>query len=275
MALFDTITNKVTVQAGASSAGADPIGSGDNITTAGGFRVDVSFLDALYAGGKLSAAQRDAILTGSDVTSFGLSQYDLYYLTVGRLGSRTAPTAALGIIALWLSTTTYSAGQIVSFQPPGTQRQALYQASASGGGPAGTPPTNTTFWTALTDPGPVVLFDGDVTNPALAAVAAAGAGIPSLQKTDGTALAAIVVPAGRRYRIWVSQVRPVTPGQAAPNDSAVLVDFSPSEAIASDGTNNVNLTLTPRWRQLSSANNAAIAAVAVGALSVRLRVEQV
>jgi hypothetical protein len=43
----------------------------------------MSFLDALYGAGKLSAQQREAILKGANPEQFGLNTYDLFWLAIG------------------------------------------------------------------------------------------------------------------------------------------------------------------------------------------------
>ena len=51
----------------------------------GRFCINVQFLDALYGGDKLTAQQRSAILEGAEPWGFGLSAYDLFWLTFAHL----------------------------------------------------------------------------------------------------------------------------------------------------------------------------------------------
>ena len=160
MSFLDSVLNKSSVAASTSAdsnpstapASATVPGSAENnaIQVIGGQKVDVAFVDALYAGGKLTALQRESILTGSDPSLCGLNQYDLYYVTVGRLGSRLT-AAALGLIAAWSLTTAYTAGQIVLYTETGNTQGSLFQAQSAV--PAGTAPTNTSYWSRLVGPG--------------------------------------------------------------------------------------------------------------------------
>jgi len=271
MALLDSVLNNVSVGSGSStvaSTGSSGVpGSGDAIAAGSTNKIDVSFLDSLYAGGKLTPANRDAILAGSDPSVYGLSQYDLYYLTVGRLGSKSAlPAACFSLIVAWSATSAYQAGQIVTYQPVGAAGVQLYQASVLA--PAGTLPTNTTYWVQLT--GSQALLDVDLVNPALASVAAPGTGVLALQNTSGTVLGGIIVPAGRAYRINVSEVRPNARGSSMAVDANVRLVPLVSEQLNGDGS--VTVTITPRWSQVATANNASIAAVALGNLASHLTV---
>jgi hypothetical protein len=272
MAIFDGVSGKATVTSGGGSVAAGDVpGSADKFITINGRQVDPSFLDALYAGGKVSASAREAILNGSDPTLYGLNEYDLFYLTARQLGSKSTAASTFGLIPAYSPTTVYPSGSIVSYQPPGTQYPGYYQ-STVGNAPAGTLPTNLNFWQVIASPGPVVLIETDLLNPALAAVAAAGAGIAGIQNTSGTAVATITVPAGKRYKVTVSEARPNTAGTSMATDCNVDVVPLIAETLNADGT--VSLVVTPRWTQLSTANNSAIAAVAASFLSARLRVEQ-
>jgi hypothetical protein len=265
----------IIVSGGSSS---EPVGGVDAIKTIGGYKIDVSFLDALYAGNKLTASQRDAILGGSDPSGFGLSQYDLYYLTVGRLGSRTTPTtSSLPAIGAYNPALSYAVGALVTYAAPGVQvggvYQALQQVPPQGSAPGGASslPSNVAYWSVVVPPGPVVLFDADVLNPTLALVAAGGAGVSGVQSTSGTALATITIPNGRRYRLLSYDLRPNTAGTSMPTDH--LLTFIPSAAEVLNGDGTTTLIITPRWFQQANANNAAIAAVAANAVAARLRVE--
>lgn len=324
---FDSVLNNVDISGNSSStAGSvDVLGSADSIPTVGGNKIDVSFLDALYAGSKLTPAARDAILGGQDPSQFGLSAYDLFYLTCGRLGSKSAIAGACFSLVLAFSVAaTYQPGQIVTYQPQGASGVGLYQAvqavpagtlptntaywtqlasptaqpvpawsstatypigqivtyAAQNGPiglyqvtsvpPAGTLPTNGTYWVPLNTPGPQALLDTDVLSPALALVAAPGAGILALQQTSGTVLAGIIVPSGRAYKVTVSEIRPNNRGGSTPVDSTVRLVPLISEQINGDGSTTV--TITPRWSQTATANNTAIAAVSALSLAVRLTV---
>lgn len=270
----------VQVEGGAGTGGAplQVTGSNDSIRTVNNFEVDVSFLDALYAGGKISCNTRDRILAGADPAGFGLSEYDLYYLTVGRLGSKSAcaPACACAIIAAFVLTTSYKKGDLVSYTPPGAENAGLYQA-ASDNVPVGTVPTVTTYWTQITSPGPLYLYNSDITNPVLTAIAAPGgaeaATIVASAAYAGSALAALTVPSGRRYRAYVSEPRPSTPGQSMTATEVVKVNLRCVETLNTDGT--VSLVITPFWNVEAVAPAAATTVVAVNALTARLRVELV
>jgi len=67
---------------------------------AGGHWIDSTFLDALYGGGRLSASQRSAILDGADPSQFCLSDYDLFALTLGRLGARDTRRSPANLLVL-------------------------------------------------------------------------------------------------------------------------------------------------------------------------------
>lgn len=60
------------------------------IIVCGGHLLDSTFLDALYGGHKVTACQRSELLAGADPAAFGLNDYDLWWLTCGRLGRRGA-----------------------------------------------------------------------------------------------------------------------------------------------------------------------------------------
>lgn len=268
MGIIQTAFNKVSVgsaasPAAASSDGSVP-GSGDSIVTAGNYKIDVSFLDSLYAANKLSPAQRDQILAGQDPANFGLGDYDLYYLTCGRLGSKTATSGLLALVATWSIALTYQAGQLVIYQPPGVVGLNLYQAIVRV--PAGTLPTNPSYWVQVS--GSSALLEADLVNPGLAGLSAPSSGILGLQSTSGTPLAGVIVPAGRGYRVTVSEIRPVTPGGATPTDSNVRLVPLISEQLNGDGSRVV--TITPRWSQTATANASAIAAVGAASLTAHL-----
>lgn len=324
---LDSVINNVDISGGStSSSGAGGVlGSGDSIPTVGGNQIDISFLDALYAGGKLTPAARDALLTGQDPSQFGLSAYDLFYLTCGRLGSKSAIAGSCFSLVLAFSlAAAYQPGQIVTYQPQGASGVGLYQAvqavpagtlptntaywlqlasptaqlvptwsstatypvgqivtyaaqngpiglyQVTSAPPAGTLPTNATYWVPLNTPGPQALLDVDVLSPALASVSAPGSGILAVQQTSGTVLAGLIVPAGRAYKVTVSEIRPNNRGGSTPTDSNVRLVPLISEQINGDGSTTV--TITPRWSQAATANNASIAAVSALSLAVRLTV---
>jgi len=275
----------VLINEGGSAAPGAPPPSG-NVIHPGAYNIDVGYLNALYGAGKLTPAQRTAILGGSDPSGMGLSSYDLYYLTDGALGNNsTVTTAGLSLIPAYNAASSYPQYQLVTFQPPGCQNAALYQAvqavpangaSIAGGAAINALPTNTAYWTQLTNPGPVVLYDADVLNPALAS-AAGVASVPSTAETDGTALAALTIPAGRRYKILELGVHPAVAGGAMPADQKVDVDAYCVEVLNADGS--VTLTVTPRWYQFQKAAVSATSsgnsygAVGAGTLVARLRIE--
>jgi hypothetical protein len=180
-------------------------------------------------------------------------------------------SATPGAIPVYSSTTTYPLGQFVQYTPSGAQLPGLYQVILANA-PAGTLPTNATYFVQVVSPGPQVLFDADITNPSLAAVSAPGAGIPSIQKTNGTALAALTVPPGRGYKLIIQDPRPATRGTSLATDHMLRLLGAISEAQAADGV-SWNVTITPYWFQEAFANNSAIAAVSTGTVAVRLRVE--
>lgn len=98
MGLWDVIKGNVVVEgsSGSSAAPASSVvpGSGDAFLTVKGIRVDPSFLDALYAGSKVTALQREGVLDGTcDPRSLVLSPYDLWYLTGGQFGSKAVNPA--------------------------------------------------------------------------------------------------------------------------------------------------------------------------------------
>ncbi len=157
MSITDTLFNNVTVTSSSGSSGSTAStaavpGSGSNnaIQVIGGNPLDTAFLDALYAGGKLTPTQRDAILTGSDPSTFGLSQYDLYYLTVGRLGSKSSSCCAMPLITAFALSVPYQQGQLVTYQPAGAPGLGVYQATTSV--PAGTVPPNPAYWLTVVSP---------------------------------------------------------------------------------------------------------------------------
>lgn len=98
MSFLAGILNKVTVSGSSTSGstntltgastGGSVAGSGDAFTNGGGHQIDPSFLDSLYAAGKITAAQRESLLTRLDPRTLGLSDYDLWYLSGGQYGSR-------------------------------------------------------------------------------------------------------------------------------------------------------------------------------------------
>lgn len=67
---------------------------------AGGHWIDSTFLDALYGGGRLGPSQRSAILDGADPAQFCLSDYDLFALTLGRLGARETMRSPANLLVL-------------------------------------------------------------------------------------------------------------------------------------------------------------------------------
>jgi len=273
MSFFKGVLGNVSVDtsaAPAATASAVP-GSGDGIITVGGNKIDPSFLDSLYNGGKLSSAARESILNGGDVTIYGLSPYDLFYLTCGRLGSKTSPVSTFATVPEYSANTTYSQGQIVQYQPTGARTPGLYQVTAASA-PAGTLPTNTLFFAALIPAGPIVLYEAELTNPLLAAVGQPGAGILAQQNTVGTALPSFIVPAGRSYRHSVSDVRPaIRNGSTLPVDAHMWVEFTIVETLNADGSTTV--AMTPRWVQIATGNNAAITVVNAGALASRVCID--
>lgn len=299
-----------------------------DLVRVGGGEIDTSFLDALYAGGKVTAQQRDSLLAGSDPGAVGLNAYDLWNLTNGRLGSRNTVGACMQLILAWSLATAYQAGALVTYQPPGAPGVGLYQAQQAV--PAGTTPTTSgywvqitsptaapiaiysdtgvyllgqivtyqppgtqnmglyqvkvalpsvgvqptvsAFWQVLVSPGPVVLVDVDVQNPALGLIAAGGAGILGQDNTVGSVLPTILLPAGRRYRITVSEVCPNVNGGSTPTDCHFRVEALAAETVTNNGT---ALVISPRWVRVGTANNAAIAAVTALAFTARVRVELV
>lgn len=263
---------EISTDSTSSSGGSTPAvpGSGENndIEVIGGFKLDKSFLNALYAGGKISAQQRESILQGADVSTLLLSQYDLFYLTVGRLGSRTA-AASLKLIPLFLATAVYAVGDLVQYQPAGTSAPGLYQAVVAP--PVGTLPTDNRYFQAIIAAPVSPLIDADIVCPAAAAVAAAGAGILGQGNNNGASLTPVTIPAGRRYRMWVSEIRGTNAGTPLPTDCHYRVELLNTEQINGDGS--VTLTITPRWAQIATANNAAIAAITAGAFTARVKVE--
>ena len=160
--ILDNVLNTVTAGGvgGSAAAPAAATAPASGILYVGGGQIDTAFLDALYTGAKVTAAQRDAIMAGSDPSAVGLNAYDLYYLTVGRLGSRVAAAVGFPIIAIYSASTVYQAGQIVIFQPPGTVQVGLYQAGINV--PVGTAPTVVAYWTQLSSPqaAPIAIFNG-------------------------------------------------------------------------------------------------------------------
>lgn len=179
-----------------------------------------------------------------------------------------SPTAAL--VAAYSDTGVYLVGQIVTYQPPGTQNMGLYQVKVAP--PAvGVQPTVSAFWQVLVSPGPVVLLDVDVQNPALAAVAAGGAGILSQESTVGAVLPTIVLPSNRRYRIIVTEVSPNVDGGSTPTDCHFRVEALAAETVTNSGK---AVVITPRWVRVGVGNNGAIALQAAGAYTARIRVEQ-
>lgn len=274
MGLFDSVTGKVSVdtsEAPAAPTSSEVAGSGDRILTVGGNKIDPSFLDSLYNGGKLTAAARENILNGGDVTIYGLSAYDLYYLTCGRLGAKTSPVSCFAVVPTFSANATYTQGQIVQYQPTGARTPGLYQVTAASV-PAGTLPTNIAYFVALIPAGPVVLYEAELQNPALSAVSAAGASILAQQNTTGTALPAFIVPAGRSYRFSTSDVRPaIRNGSTLPVDAHLWVEFTIVETLNQDGTTTV--AMTPRWVQIATGNNAAINLVTAATLAARVCIE--
>lgn len=127
------------------------------IITVGAGQIDTSFLDCLYTGGRLSAAQRDSILAGSDPSAYGLNPYDLYNLTCGRLGGRERAPAAFGLILLYSASSRYQAGDIVRYQAAGEAAPGLFQARQ--GVPAGTLPTAPGFWSPVVSPRPPIMAE--------------------------------------------------------------------------------------------------------------------
>lgn len=178
---------------------------------------------------------------------------------------------SMASIAMYSGTTAYAPGQLVIYQQPGTQTFAIYLCQVQT--VAGVLPTVTANWLAVTNPGPVVLFDADVTNPALATIATPASGVLGLQSTSGTALGPITIPAGRRYRIQTFNPRPAAALTSMPTDSNIQVFALAAESAIGDSTGNVVLTITPRWTQTATANTAGVAAVAAGLLTARVRVE--
>lgn len=67
---------------------------------AGAHWIDSTFLDALYGGGRLGPSQRSAILDGADPSLFCLGAYDLFVLTLGRLGARDTRQTAGHLVGL-------------------------------------------------------------------------------------------------------------------------------------------------------------------------------
>lgn len=329
MGFLDSATGKANVQSTGGGGAGTGVPQSDLVSVGGGV-IDTSFLDALYTGGKLTAGQRDAILSGSDPSSYGLNAYDLWNLTNGRLGSKSAASSSMPLILAWVATVVYQVGQVVTYQPPGSAGVGLYQAQQTV--PVNTPPTTagywvqlvsptaalispyselasyqvgqlviyqplgtqaaglyqakvappqvgiaptvTSYWQQLVSPGPVVLFDADLLNPALAGLSAPASGVLGQLNTSGSALSAITIPAGRRYRLTVGEVRPNVAGGSTPTDSHFRLELLAAETLnAVDGT--VSLVITPRWAQIATANAAAIAAQAANLFAARARVELV
>lgn len=328
MGLFSGIFGQGTVAKSSIAPAAAAVVPQTDLVRVGGGEIDTSFLDALYAGGKVTAQQRDSLLAGSDPGAVGLNAYDLWNLTNGRLGSRTTQATCMPLILAWSLATAYQAGAVVTYQPPGAPAVGLYQAQQAV--PAGTtpttsgywaqlvsptaapiavysdtgvylvgqivlyqppgtqnmglyqvkvalpsvgvPPTVSAFWQVLVSPGPVVLIDVDVQNPALGAIAAGGAGILGQDNVVGTVLPTIILPAGRRYRVTVTEVCPNANGGSTPTDCHFRLEALAAETVTNSGT---ALVITPRWVRIGTANNAAIAAVAALAFTARVRVELV
>ena len=302
-------------------------GSNNSIQTIGGFALDTAFLDALYGGGKVTQTQRDALLSGTDPSSVGLNQYDLWVLSVGRLGSRSGGSCCTMPIAAWSGSSAYTVGQLVTYQPPGATASGLYQASVAVpagtlptavaywnvlatptqnvipfyspqiayqpgaiveyippgaqnpglyqvafAAPMGTLPTATAYWTQLVSPGPSVLYDADITNPSLAALADSSSGVLAVQKTNGPALTTLTVPQNRQYKLIIQSPRPATHPSSLATDHALNVVGLVAETPAPDGV-STSLTITPAWFQTAFANATSIAAVAAGTVAVRVRVE--
>lgn len=177
----------------------------------------------------------------------------------------------LPIIAAWSELTNYQPGQLVIYQPPGTQSAGLYQCKATPP-TAGTLPTAVAYWQNLVSPGPVVLYDADVLNPTLAGLSAPASGVFGQLNTSGTALPAITIPAGKRYRLIAGEIRPNLAGGSSPTDCHFRLELLAAEtANAVDGT--VSLVITPRWAQLATANAQAIAAQSANLFAARVRVE--
>jgi hypothetical protein len=251
------------------------------------FTVDLGYAKILLNEGTITINQYNALVAGGSAAALApvLSAKDLALLT-----NQPVPAAAVpSLYPNWNSTTQFSQGQILQYQPTGCQNMGLYQVTAAP--PLGTPPTNAfgvvngTYFVQLASPGPVVLLDQQVLNPAFPAVTTASTPVtavvsaPSVQETDGTALAAFIVPAGHRYNILNYRPRPATAGGSMPTDSRVDIDWNCVETATADGTGNMSVVITPKWTQTSkqsavtSAATNAIAAVGVGTLAARCRVE--
>lgn len=297
-----------------------------SVVSVGSGPIDTSFLDCLYTGGRLTGEHRDAILSGSDPSKYGLIPYDLYTLTLGRLGSAdragflvgpirvfsaartyqagdlvlyragsaepfallqarsqvppgTLPAAGLfwslivsptpSVIEIFDTATRYWVGSIVLYQPPGAQRAGLYQLYQAA--MPGTVPSAAAWWRPLSSPGPGVLLETDLVNPALAAVTIDESGALFQDVTAGVALPPISVPAGRRYRFTVSEIVPAVTGGSTPTDCHARVDIVAAESALAIG--GVSVVLTPWWVRIPTANAYGPLARAAGTLAVRLRVE--
>lgn len=150
MGIFSGILGTGTVAKSSTSPAAATSVPQTDLIRVGGGEIDTSFLDALYAGGKVTAQQRDSILAGSDPGAVGLNAYDLWNLTNGRLGSRNTLATCMALIAAWSLAVSYQAGALVTYQPPGAPGVGLYQAQQAV--PAGTTPTTSGYWAQIVSP---------------------------------------------------------------------------------------------------------------------------
>lgn len=265
MATSITSRDPIVVKSGSGTT-TPAAGSADKITV-GKFTIDPSFLDALYVGGKLNGAQRDAILAGADPRGFSLSNYDLYYLTAGQFGSKDSSVLQIGSIEAYNAAKAYLPGDVLTYAPTGAQVSGLFQCIKAS---TGNLPTVATFFNQITAPGPVVLVDIEILNPQIAQSGAAIAATSTCTRTAGTALPAVTIPGGKGYCVTAETVTPVAAGGLTPADCHLDVVFHCVEG-APGGDGSRTLTVTPIWRGTTLLNTQS-AAVTVNTMKSRVKI---
>lgn len=182
-----------------------------------------------------------------------------------------------GIVVDYKYMQAYFRGDLVRYSPNNNRWPGVYQVTVLAVAQDITPVPASGVglnpgWAEVVRPGPALIAEIDVLNPALSAVGAQ-ANITGIRGAAGTALGAMTIRSGKRYRLTITEPRPANIGQSMATDSVVKLFAGCAEVLNADGT--VTLTITPRWEAVSTAINVDLAAIAANTLTARICIEEI